>query len=119
MRRSVAAVLLLCVLVAPAISGCEGPVVSPTLTVPPTPTPDLPPADTVAFAFLQAWQREDYAAMYSLLSPAAQEAYPETEFTDSGCPRICPTTSGSSIVSCRRQSTDQTRRFPVHQRLTF
>jgi penicillin-binding protein 2 len=41
----------------------------------------LPPADEVAFAYLQAWERGDYAAMYSLLSPMAQEQVREDEFT--------------------------------------
>jgi penicillin-binding protein 2 len=34
----------------------------------------------VAFAYLQAWERGDYAAMYSLLSPTAQEQNSEDEF---------------------------------------
>jgi penicillin-binding protein 2 len=44
------------------------------------PTLDLPPADEAAFAFLQAWERGDYPAMYSLLSPTAQEQVSEEEF---------------------------------------
>ncbi|MFC2037099.1 penicillin-binding protein 2 [Chloroflexota bacterium] len=50
-------------------------------TVVPTPTLKLPPADEVAFEFLQAWERDDYPAMYILLSPASQDAYPEDLFT--------------------------------------
>jgi penicillin-binding protein 2 len=49
-------------------------------TVLPTPTLKLPPADEVAFEFLQAWERDDYPAMYILLSPASQDAYPEDLF---------------------------------------
>jgi penicillin-binding protein 2 len=52
----------------------------PTPTLAPSPTPDLPPADEVAYAFLQAWERSDYAAMYSLLTITSQEQYPEAEF---------------------------------------
>jgi penicillin-binding protein 2 len=65
-----------------AVASCGVPSAEPTPTTPPTPTPDLPPSDEVAFAFLQAWEREDYAAMYSLLSPTAQAAYPEQEFAE-------------------------------------
>ncbi len=64
------------------VAGCDLPPVRPTPSPAPTPTPSLPPADEVAFAFLQAWQRDDYPAMYSLLSPTAQETYSETLFAD-------------------------------------
>jgi penicillin-binding protein 2 len=47
----------------------------------PTPTPALPPADDVALAFLEAWKSGDYAAMWRLLSPAAQQQYDEDRFT--------------------------------------
>ncbi len=63
-------------------TGCGLPLVRPTPTPAPTATPKLPLADEVAFAFLQAWQRDDYPAMYSLLSLTAQETYSETLFVD-------------------------------------
>ncbi|MCL7453673.1 MAG: penicillin-binding protein 2 [Anaerolineae bacterium] len=63
------------------MSGCGVAMFQPTPTVEPSPTPNLPPADEVGFAFLQAWERGDYPAMYSLLSPAAQQQYTEEEFT--------------------------------------
>jgi penicillin-binding protein 2 len=62
-------------------SGCSILAPQPTPTIAPSPTPSLPPADEVAFAFLQAWERADYPAMYSLLSPTAQESTPEGGFT--------------------------------------
>ncbi|MGD8625580.1 MAG: penicillin-binding protein 2 [Anaerolineae bacterium] len=62
------------------VSGCGLPSLRPTATLPPSPTPDLPPADEVAFAFLQAWERSDYPVMYSLLSYEAQEQYSEEVF---------------------------------------
>ena len=62
-------------------NGCGFPMLRPTPTAMPLPTPDLPPSDEAAFAFLQAWQRSDYAAMYSLLSPTAQEQVAEDLFT--------------------------------------
>lgn len=42
-----------------------------------TPVPDVRPA---AEAFLQAWQAEDYEAMYAMLSPASQDVNPQEEF---------------------------------------
>ncbi|MGD8398799.1 MAG: penicillin-binding protein 2 [Anaerolineae bacterium] len=63
------------------VSACAVPGLEPTPTTIPSPTPDLPPADEVAFAFLQAWERGDYAAMYGMLSPDSQQAYREQEFT--------------------------------------
>ena len=64
------------------VAGCGLPVLQPSPTPAPTPTPSLPPADEVAFAFLQAWQRDDYPAMYSLLSADAQESWPEDRFIE-------------------------------------
>lgn len=63
------------------ITGCGFSEPQPSPTVAPSPTPDLGPADEIAFAFLQAWERGDYPAMYSLLSVDAQETYPEDQFT--------------------------------------
>lgn len=73
-------VLVLGLLVAVG-AGCGSAAQSPTATVIPSPTVALPPADEAAFAYLQAWERGDYAAMYSLLSPTSQEQVPEDEFT--------------------------------------
>jgi penicillin-binding protein 2 len=67
-------------LLALGMAGCAAPIVEPTLTPLPVPTLDLPPADEAAFAFLQAWERDDYLAMYSLLSPTAQDQVSEEEF---------------------------------------
>jgi penicillin-binding protein 2 len=64
------------------IADCAVPFLPPTPTPQPTPTLVLPAADETAFAFLQAWEREDYAAMYSLLSLASQEASPEDIFAE-------------------------------------
>lgn len=73
--------ILVSALLALVVAGCGFPLLRPTPTMSPVPTLDLPPADEVAFAFLQAWQRNDYAAMYSLLSPTAQEQIAEDAFT--------------------------------------
>jgi penicillin-binding protein 2 len=73
--------LLILTLLMPLGAGCGFSALNPTPTTQPSPTPVLPPADEVAFAFLQAWERSDYAAMYSLLSQAAQAQVSEEEFT--------------------------------------
>jgi len=61
-------------------TGCQVPLLEPTPTVAPSPTPSLPPADEVAFEFLDAWARYDLLAMYGLLSLASQERYTQEEF---------------------------------------
>ena len=73
--------LLVLALLVPTGAGCGFAVSNPTPTTVPSPTPVLPPADEVAFAFLQAWERSDYEAMYGLLSKAAQAQVSEDEFT--------------------------------------
>ena len=71
--------VLICLL--PTLVGCSLPLLEPTPTAVATVTSTLPPADEIAFAFLQAWERADYPAMYALLSPEAQQQYTEDEFT--------------------------------------
>jgi penicillin-binding protein 2 len=71
---------LMLALLALGTAGCATTPLEPTSTPVPVPTLDLPPADEAAFAFLQAWERDDYLAMYSLLSPTAQEQISEDEF---------------------------------------
>lgn len=70
------------VLIVAVGGGCGFPLLQPTPTAVPTTVLDLPPSDEAAFAFLQAWERGDYAAMYSLLSPTAQEQTAEDRFTE-------------------------------------
>lgn len=74
------ALLLLLALLVPLGAGCSFGALRPTPTVAPTSTPIPDQADEIAYAFLQAWQREDYPAMYSLLSLDAQARVPEDEF---------------------------------------
>jgi penicillin-binding protein 2 len=73
---------LVLVLLSTVAVGCNLPLLDPTPTPLPTPTLALLPADETAFAFLQAWEREDYPAMYSLLSLASQDANPEVAFVE-------------------------------------
>jgi penicillin-binding protein 2 len=82
MRRAfkLAALSLALVVLLPTLAGCDLPVLQPTPTVAPSPTPHLPPADEIAFAFLQAWEQGDYPAMYDLLSYDAQDEYSEEQF---------------------------------------
>ncbi len=84
--RSLLGVLVLA-LMAPLVDSCgtATPTVPPqaalsTPTPPPSPTVVLPPADGAAYAFLQAWEINDFPAMYSMLSPSAQDAYSEDDF---------------------------------------
>jgi penicillin-binding protein 2 len=62
-------------------SGCATPLLAPTPTAVPSPTPDLPPADEAAYLFLQAWEQDDYATMYGLISPDASDVYSLEVFT--------------------------------------
>ncbi len=83
MRQLVRFVLILVVLavLSPSLAGCGLlPLKSTSTPPPPSPTLDLPAADEIAFAFLQAWERGDYAAMYSLLTLASQQKVRESEF---------------------------------------
>jgi penicillin-binding protein 2 len=84
MKRPAKSIAMLIVLacLGTSIATCTLPFQTPTPTPQPTPTLALPPADETAFAFLQAWEREDYAAMYSLLSLSSQEANPEDTFAE-------------------------------------
>jgi penicillin-binding protein 2 len=77
-----AACWLVLALLSTALAGCDTPLTRPSPTPLPTPTLALLPADETAFAFLQAWEREDYPAMYSLLSYAAQDATSEDAFVE-------------------------------------
>ncbi len=74
--------------------GCKGqaPTATPTITLtplPPTPTlgepsievtPAPDPSGTAA-AYLDAWKREDYPAMYSLLTRVSRDAIKQEDFT--------------------------------------
>ncbi len=91
-RRKRGLRLLLAVMV---LAACRGGPPSPAPTAPPnvpasatpapaTPspaTPTVPPtAEGAARAYLSAWQAGDYAAMYALLAPESQSAYPPDQF---------------------------------------
>ena len=60
--------------------------VDPTPSVMPLPPPEtyitkVPDAEITASDFLNAWESEDYASMYSMLSPASQASFSEEELT--------------------------------------
>ena len=86
MKRATRLSLLALTMLLPLATGCSFtgdlplPVEIALPTLSPVPSPSLPPADEVALAFLQAWERDDYPAMYSLLSPDSQRAYAEDFF---------------------------------------
>ncbi len=63
------------------LAGCASLQPPPTLTpAPPTPTVATPDPQGTAAAFLAAWERADYAGMYSLLSPLSQDAIAPADF---------------------------------------
>ncbi|MFQ6014646.1 MAG: penicillin-binding protein 2 [Anaerolineae bacterium] len=55
------------------------PLPTPTPTITPTPTPP-PPPDSIALAFLKAWEVGDYAAMYHLTSSQTKATISEEQF---------------------------------------
>jgi penicillin-binding protein 2 len=51
-----------------------------TPSLPPTPLINTPDPQGTAAAYLEAWARDDYPGMYSLLSPLSQDALSLTDF---------------------------------------
>jgi penicillin-binding protein 2 len=76
MRRLAPVLLLLSLL---SLAGCREALSLLGNQPTPTATP-LPPADTAAAAFLQAWEQGDYETMYSLLTPSAQDRISRSDF---------------------------------------
>lgn len=86
--------LLLAVFIGILIAGCSGSGGTPTpaLSATPEPTPTLPepgvrttPApdpEAAARQYLDAWQRDDYEAMYEMLASLSQEAIDPETFTN-------------------------------------
>jgi penicillin-binding protein 2 len=63
-------ILLLAIVLAACSTPTPTPLLSPTVAVPtPLPTIDYATPETVGRAYLEAWERYDYAQMYELLSP--------------------------------------------------
>ncbi len=62
------------------VTACSSPTPTPTPTWEATPVADPPPPDQTALAYFDAWARADYAAMYHLLTPAAQLTITENQF---------------------------------------
>lgn len=71
------------------LAACNQATSTPSATLPPTGAPlKTPPVYTTpvpdvreaAQAFLDAWQREDYEALYDMLAPASQDANPKDAF---------------------------------------
>jgi penicillin-binding protein 2 len=68
--------------VAYSVAGCQsGPQLTPTgLPDPGVTTISAPDPEVVATVFLESWARQDYAAMYAMLSTQSQEAQPLETF---------------------------------------
>ncbi len=67
-------------------SACTPPATGESATSSPLPTPQIatthvPDPQTVAEAYLSAWQKEDYTAMYRLLTAVSRDAIGEDDFT--------------------------------------
>ena len=72
--------LVIILLTVALVSGCaRGAVALPTPKVILT---SVPKATSTAEAFLSAWEKEDYASMYALLSSSSKSAYSEIDFTE-------------------------------------
>jgi penicillin-binding protein 2 len=69
--------MLLVILSAVLVAGCEGPLNSRET---PTSEPSVLPVSPTVDAYFEAWQAEDYPAMYQLLSSSAQLEMTEEEF---------------------------------------
>jgi penicillin-binding protein 2 len=69
-----------------AATGCTAgtsiPPVTPTPSAPGMPPPGVPDPRETTRAYLDAWQTEDYPAMYSMLTSISQDAITPEEFSD-------------------------------------
>jgi penicillin-binding protein 2 len=79
--------LMLCLLLGLALAGCnlhsgpDTPEPSPSLPTPVMTNVAAPDPEIAARLFLDAWKRNDLAAMYAMLSPLTQDSLTEDEFT--------------------------------------
>lgn len=80
--------MIIALLLIPVLASCRQsqPEVTPTAANPDLPTPEqyvtrVPDPDAAARAYLEAWEKEDYPAMYALLSHASQAALTLEQFT--------------------------------------
>lgn len=81
-RRWLCLLLLLLVSCTPSASTIPEEITLPTLIPSATPAIDLEAAELVAMAFLDGWQRQDFAQMYRLISFNSQEAISLEDFTE-------------------------------------
>ena len=65
-----------------AFGGSPTPVTPTTLPDPQVSILEAPDPEAAASRFLQAWQAQDYAAMYGMLSPLTRDAISEQAFTE-------------------------------------
>ena len=63
-----------CSPVTPVLTSTPLPTITHTLPLPPLSVTPAPSVDVAALVFLQAWQVEDYPAMYKMLAPVSQDA---------------------------------------------
>jgi hypothetical protein len=76
----------------------------------------LEQADQIAETFLKAWEKADYATMYSLISPNSRDAYDETKFSDEydqAATQITLNTLETNVTSSLRQGTTAVIQYNV------
>jgi len=82
-KRRIFSILTILLILLPSLAACQS---EPSTEVNPTRAAveigQVAAAQDVAAAFLAAWQAEDYAGMYALLSALSQDALPQIDFED-------------------------------------
>jgi penicillin-binding protein 2 len=96
MHKPIARLILLLAL---ATSGCQPMLTWLHPTPTPLPTPIAARPETTADAFLRAWERADYAAMYDLLAPSAKAQISLTDLQD----KYRTSLSAAGVTSLRAQ----------------
>jgi penicillin-binding protein 2 len=99
-------------------TGQPSPVTTPTLAPPGVTTTQAPNTEIAARAYLEAWQNEDYPAMYALLTEVSKDALTEEEFT-SRYRNIAAEAALSSVETRILSSLTQTRVAQVSFRVVL
>lgn len=73
----------------------------PAVISSPTPVVDVAMPESVGRAFLEAWQREDYAAMYTFLAPSLQAGLAQPDFELAYRHALATTTTISVVTTPR------------------
>lgn len=93
-------------------------IISPTLPGPGVNTTQAPSSEAAASAFLDAWEAEDYSAMYAMLTSLSREAISEEDFT-AFYRNIAAESALNGIETKILSSLTQTRTAQVSYRVTL